>query len=240
MKLYAITPAYREERHIVSCITHAAPYVAGHLVGINTTSWSGRSTDGDHTASLAAHAGATVIQGDWPHEDAERNDLIAEAQELGADWVMFLDTDERYTKEDWKRFLSHLEATQAHVCTPEQMKVYFKDTKTRVERSDGLKHTPPVVFLRPHVRIFNIRLTAEPQQAILQTTLYHFSYVRTDEEMQEKIAGWSHAHEVDTSWYEHVWKAYTPGMVNLHPVEPQVFGVVVQDQAPKEVCDSFI
>lgn len=88
MKLIAVILTRNEARHIADCIASVA--------------WADRvlvsdSFSEDDTAELALAAGAVVEQRVFEGWAVQRNASLDSAARLGADWVLFVDADERCT-----------------------------------------------------------------------------------------------------------------------------------------------
>jgi hypothetical protein len=63
---------------------------------------------------------------------------------------------------------------------------------------------------------------------------YHFSYVRTPEQMQAKLSGFSHATEVVGGFYER-WLSFDGTQDNLHPTNPPVWPMAEKVALPEEI-----
>lgn len=88
MKIIAAILTKNEARHIVDCIASVA--------------WADRvlvsdSFSEDGTPRLAAEAGALVRQRPFHDFASQRNAVLDDAETLAADWVLFIDADERAT-----------------------------------------------------------------------------------------------------------------------------------------------
>jgi glycosyltransferase involved in cell wall biosynthesis len=90
MQLIAVVLTRNEARHIADCLASVA-WADQTLVS--------DSFSDDGTASLARAAGAVVEQHAFAGWAVQRNQALDSAAELGADWVFFLDADERCTPE---------------------------------------------------------------------------------------------------------------------------------------------
>ncbi len=90
MKLVAVILTKNEARHIGECIASVA-WADGVLVS--------DSFSDDDTAALAENAGAVVEQRVFEGWAVQRNASLDTAAQLGADWVLFVDADERCTPE---------------------------------------------------------------------------------------------------------------------------------------------
>ena len=70
----------------------------------------------------------------------------------------------------------------------------------------------------------------------------HFSFVGSDDRILNKIQHFSHAHDMDGSWFDEVWKRWTPDMENLHPHKGRgyVFKKAIRfNDCPEEIINHF-
>lgn len=88
-RLATIILTYNEEKHIVDCIDSLR--FADMIVVFDSYST-------DQTVSLAQKAGATVIQNPFENYAQQRNAALKMVEDH-ADWVLFVDADERVTDE---------------------------------------------------------------------------------------------------------------------------------------------
>jgi glycosyltransferase involved in cell wall biosynthesis len=88
-RLATVILAYNEQDHIADCI--ASLKFADVVVVIDSYST-------DQTVSLAQQAGATVIQNPFENYAQQRNAALKMVEDY-ADWVLFVDADERVTDE---------------------------------------------------------------------------------------------------------------------------------------------
>jgi glycosyltransferase involved in cell wall biosynthesis len=89
-KLIAVILTKNEERHIRECI--------------QSVDWANEvlisdSYSDDDTVVIAHQLGATVVQHPFVNFAVQRNMALADAKTLGAEWVFFIDADERATPE---------------------------------------------------------------------------------------------------------------------------------------------
>ena len=87
-KLFAVILTKNEARHIEECIQSVA-WADGVLVS--------DSYSKDGTVEIADQLGATVVQHPFVNWAEQRNIALADAQALGAEWIFFIDADERAT-----------------------------------------------------------------------------------------------------------------------------------------------
>ena len=90
MKVIAVILTKNEARHIADCIASVA-WADGVLVS--------DSFSEDETVPLAQAAGATMEQRTFEGWAVQRNGSLDSAARMGADWVFFVDADERSTPE---------------------------------------------------------------------------------------------------------------------------------------------
>jgi (heptosyl)LPS beta-1,4-glucosyltransferase len=88
--LVAVILTKNERRHIRECI-QSVDWIDRVLVS--------DSYSDDGTAEIADHMGARVIQSPFVNFAEQRNTALADARSMGADWVFFIDADERATPE---------------------------------------------------------------------------------------------------------------------------------------------
>jgi glycosyltransferase involved in cell wall biosynthesis len=85
-RLFAVILTYNESAHIVECV--ASVRFADQVIVFDSVST-------DDTVALAEQAGAQVIQRPFDDYASQRNAALDAAQAAGADWVFFVDADER-------------------------------------------------------------------------------------------------------------------------------------------------
>jgi glycosyltransferase involved in cell wall biosynthesis len=89
-KLLAVILTKNEERHVGECI-QTVTWTDGVLIS--------DSYSEDDTVEIAQQRGATVLQHPFTNFAEQRNIALADAKTMGAEWVFFIDADERATPE---------------------------------------------------------------------------------------------------------------------------------------------
>ncbi len=89
-KLIAVILTKNEERHIRACI-ESVSWTDGVLIS--------DSYSDDGTLRIAHQLGASVAQHPFVNWAVQRNIALEDAQAMGAEWVFFIDADERATPE---------------------------------------------------------------------------------------------------------------------------------------------
>lgn len=233
MKVGIITPAYENDIDFMrACIKQFKGFPTDHLIVISTKSFTGKKLKTSKLQKEAKKLGAKTLVGEFDPDEHQRHAGLDHFK--NCDWCLIVDCDEFYTQEDIKKILDFLKTADKEIYKVEKMFVYFKSPDYTATRQDG-EHGPPIVAMKPHMRFRSIRDADYPDYFIPDTTLYHLSYIRTDDQMKTKISSWGHAHEVNPYWFENVWQKWTPEMMNFHPTEPNIFYKSVVEVLPYEI-----
>lgn len=164
-----------------------------------------------------------ILEGEWRGEAATRNAGIEYLEDC--EYVIGIDTDEVFTEQGLREI--------AHVCRSERPEIvsvplhtYWKTPQHRI--------APPEPGMIPLVLRSDLRYDglrgARGRVRRVEVGCHHLSYVRTDQELLDKLATWGHARDVIPGWYENVWKAWdrNPALRNLHPVHPAAYAQAVE------------
>jgi hypothetical protein len=233
-----MTVAFNEERFIKSCIKQFDGLDFLHLVLVSDRPWNG-DWPSDKTANIADKAGAEVIVGYWPGQ-AEQFNFGLSTIFKDFDWVLIVDADEFYTKDGIEQLIFDLNTGADAVYAP-NMKVFWKTPSYRIVPD---QYDNPVIAVRPNKVRFSNKRSLDCIRSASQTTLYHLSYVRNNDEMLKKIDSFEHTKEFDTQkWYKDVWLKWhennQDNPINLHPVVPEQFSNAIFDPVPEELRKLF-
>lgn len=168
-----------------------------------------------------------LLEGDWGSESATRNAGMDHLDDC--DYVFMIDSDEILLDSDL-RMLVEMCRTGTHAAIAVKLYTYWKTPEFRIEPPEN--GTIKMV-LRGDVRVVGVREIREPH-ATSEAWCRHLSYVRTDEEVQEKMRLSGHAREFRPDWYEQVWRAWDRDheLENLHPVHPAAYRKAVRVPDP--------
>lgn len=224
MKVAVATVAFKEERFIEDCIKQFQPFNLFHLVLLSEVSWA-RNTETDRTGELAENLGASTISADWETEAEQRN--LGQQFLKDFDWILIVDADERYEKEDVERWLKFLETADKPAYGMGRIITYWQDWNHKVdpEERPGL-----ITSVRPTVRFTHARgIDSDWANLPSDVTCHHGSYIRTDEEMLRKINNFEHRVEMVPNWYEEKWLGWKKdnSIEDLHPVTPTGFKRII-------------
>ncbi len=204
-----------------------------HYFVHSTVPWHG---EGFVEAKFAQGSNVINLLGQFRSDALQRNYGLASMRADGIRWAIIVDVDEFWEQEQIKILLKSLNNGHDVVRAP-NMHVYWKSMSGRIYPDPQPDN--PVVALRTNQLFTWSRLTDAQNGVTTDAEFHHFSYVRTNEEMQEKIAGSEHNHEWVPDWYEKVWLPWRLADANLHPVIPEQFKYVDINPVPDEILELF-
>ncbi len=168
-KLIAVILTKNEARHIGECIRSVA-WTDGVLLS--------DSYSDDGTVEIAQELGATVVQHPFVNFAAQRNMALADARDMGAEWVFFIDADERATPElagEMRRVIR--EGRNAGWWVPRYNYImghkmrgggWYPDHQLRLLRADRARYDPS--------REVHETVILDGEAGYLQEHLIHYNY----------------------------------------------------------------
>lgn len=240
MKVAVCICVYNETTLLKACLKQFPEWISKILVLVSEVPWKGHhAPDEILTVDLlraTKDPRLEWVRMHWRNEQDQRNWGLGRLSD--SDWVLTLDADEFFTTEGWET-LRHEMSTlgQTDVLTA-SMKTYWKTPEWRWAPEDLHK---PTIAVRPRKTAFwDKREVSVALNRISRATMYHFSWVRTDAEVFQKIQNYMHANDFDRDkWYNDVWLAWTPEMKNLRPYGSDPLQRAVYDPAPDSVRNLF-
>jgi len=172
-----------------------------------------------------------VIRGGWSSESEQRSVGLEIVRQGGFELCFIVDADEIYDPPSLRAMIGlALSKPQVGVFLMTCL-TYWKSHKFRI---DPPEHYKPPVFVRCGVdeqyngNFLDRRHATAKFVGTIPPNIgvcHHMSYARTNEELQKKLASFSHAHEIRPDWYEQVWLKWDENvrMENLHPVYPEAY-----------------
>lgn len=169
-----------------------------------------------------------VLEGAWRNENETRN--AATEALADCDYLFIVDSDEIFLDADLD-LLRELCERESDPVIAVRLLTYWKTHEYRIDPPESL--IAPVAYRRG-VRTRGLRGVDGPV-GVARIWCRHLSYVRTDDEVREKLRLFSHAHEIRDGWYENVWKAWDSNraLENLHPTHPTAYPRAVLDPDPR-------
>jgi len=227
----AVCCVYDDERWLPFMIESIYSEVGAIYFLVGDEPWNGSPTSNVRTLqAIAAYPDPErkiqIVRGGWSSETEQRVAGLELVREAGFAYCFVVDADEIYDPFFLRRMMSAAASKPQVGCFYMTWFTYWKSEKYRI---DPPEHYKPPVFLRCDLGQFVERRHATaPVVAVIPPALgicHHMSYARTNEELQKKLASFSHAHEILPNWYENVWLAWdkNPELENLHPIYPESY-----------------
>lgn len=142
------------------------------------------------------------------------------------DHIFTIDSDEIIP--DWALIRLRDTAARGHRAVACHFRTYWKSPHYEIQPPDRI---PAVVILQRGTRFQYMRVLEGDPHVLNEQLVYHLSYVRSDDEVMEKIRLYAHAHQIShRRWFDNVWKVWDSckTLQNLHPVRPTSFGEALQ------------
>lgn len=171
-----------------------------------------------------------VLEGEWANAHATRNAGLDALSDC--DYVFTIDSDEILLDGDLDQLRALCGRNQYHAIGS-RLYTYWKTPEYRIDPPEVLV---ALMAVRPSVRFVNDRRIVDGEMVYARNVwCQHLSYVRTDDEMRDKLRLFPHAHEVVPGWFERVWRAWDENkrMTNLHPTHPANYYRAVYDPNPE-------
>ena len=234
MNLYAAIPVLNEWRFVPAVVGQLLKVVERCVILRPSRSQSGEPVDLLPVPELDPRV--DILEANWDSESATRNAGMEYYPD--ADYVFLVDSDEILLDQDLER-LRDLCRSGDHRVIAVRLYTYWKSPQWRIDPpEDGSIK----MILRKDVRMTGVREVREPFH---QTDIWcrHLSYVRSDEEVLEKIRLSGHSREIRSDWYDRVWKEWdrNPDLQELHPVHPRAYrrAVRIEDTALGKVLKAW-
>ena len=251
-KIAVLTICFNEEEVIGACIRNWKDVADKHLVLISSETWNGLRWDIDKTEEIARGLGAEVVKGEWKSEAEQRTWGLARLYDW--DYVLIVDPDEFYTKEDQNKILvqlsnpidpSYRPDVQLPAFRAQNVMTYWKTPEFAFDPPDRHKPViavdPKQLYSHEH-RSFKFMGDSRKYldyMPFIDVTMHHFSYVKSDAKIKEKITSFSHSESVRPDWYVNVWQKWTEGSDMMVRSYGQEQSVAIHKPAPLEIVELF-
>lgn len=205
-KIAILTIAYNEQDTIGAVMEQWKDYK--HLILHSERAWHGESQPKDETEDIVKRfPNAEFIKMDWKREHEQRNWGLAYLYDY--DYVLIVDADEVYTKEDIKRILDNIGKQENYYDNINCYRIkgvitYYKTLDYIIEPPDTHQ---PVIAVNPKKILFTeARMPNTDYQVQIDAKIHHLSYCKSDEKMKNKFQQFEHFRDVRENWYNEVWK----------------------------------
>lgn len=210
MKFTSITAVLNSEDWIDGFLQHLKPFDK-RIVVISDYDYNGKPVKNNPKTEKIAKKYANVYHGKWKNQEDRKNFAIEKSD---ADWIANIDIDMFFTQKAQENMMAWIkDNSQETAVWFVKLEQYFKSPFAKtVFRKKNIGWYPMFVNVKKGYRYtfplkcnikgtdFNSRIPESIAKG------YHFSYVRTEEGMKEKLKTFSHSHEVVGNWYERIWK----------------------------------
>lgn len=212
MNCAVLTISYREGDIIESVIKNWQGLVRRHLILESKTPWHGKELPQDSTREICEkYSHVEYVSLDWKSEAIQRNWGLGRLVDY--DYVIIVDADELYTKEDQTKILDEIGLVRdfqdnQNCYRASNVKTYFKTPDHALSPRDS--HEPAIALNPRAVTFSEVRIPSTTYQIPINVTCHHISYLRSDQRLKDKLTQFEHFNIVKPNWYEDVWLKWTP------------------------------
>lgn len=223
MKLGAAIPVLNEWRFL--------PAVAGQLLKVcdrvvvlrNEKAFAGAKVKVKLSPPPPLDPRIEIVQGRWESELGETEGITRNMgmEHLSdCDFVFTVDSDEIFTVDALKEIATL--GNRGHHAIACFLHTYWKSPRFEIDPPERICAT---VLLRRDMRFRHMRVLNGEPHILRKQLMHHLSFVRTDEEVKEKLRTYGHAHQIPDTWFEKVWKQWDRDQTieNLNPVRRTSF-----------------
>lgn len=223
MKFAVAIPAYNEESLIGGCIRNIKPYINDVLVLVSEKPYYREFDAPDKTRDISEKLGCDVVCGQWKEEHEQRN--LGNILLKDYDWIVWMDADMRWTKNNIFRLLSYLKVSDCDAVMANH-RSYWKEIGNYIV--DDFK---PIVAVRPNVRFYKI-CSVDPATYNVTffdgATVHHLAWC-SPKDIRKKVMTYGHSNEFDgESWFYKYYQSWVDGKVIMpdgrsYNIEKDVF-----------------
>lgn len=229
LKFGSITLCLNETDFLKGCLELLD--VDERVVVVANRTFQGEAVDQSDVVKVAKECGATVLYSKGYTEVEQRNEALKYLHDIGIDYALIVDADEYWTSSAQDNLKENIRETNAPAYKS-HLKYFYKRPDWEVD----LDQTAALVAIRTDLETHSPRNFPDYRQE--NYDIYHFSYVRTEDEMKWKLGSFSHAHEIVPD-YLTVWQNATLESKDLHPVNPPVYHSLKQVTLPDEIWNKI-
>ncbi len=193
--------------------------------------FNGREIPEDRTLEILESLGpkVNITTGEWPSEEFDRNLAMSLFEE--SNMILVFDADEILLSSDLDRLLDWIEEHPKQLYSMTYIG-YWKSLNHRLV----IGQPTNVVAVSRDVCWVTDRIARGYRQMNIpadEIVYHHFGFALPPEAQLEKCRRAS----LHPSWYERIWKGWTPGMQNLHPTSPTAWHDVVEVEPDPELVE---
>jgi glycosyltransferase involved in cell wall biosynthesis len=225
LKFGAMIPVLNEWRFLQAVIGQMLNHVDKCVIFRNKKTHSGALVEIKPMPKFDSRV--EIIEGEWEDEGDARNYAIKYLADC--DWVFNIDSDEILLDSDIIKLKEICKTTNKKVIGTKIL-TYWKTPYYKI--------APPEKLIAPMIIKRGVSFIGKdarwPQERneieVSDIWMHHLSYIRTNEELQEKLKTFCHADQILSNWYENVWLKWdnNKDMHNLHPTYPPAYGIAIK------------
>lgn len=178
----------------------------------------------------------SIIHGDWKDETFERNYGLEFAKSKGAKWLLIIDCDELYDKN---------EIFNAYKFMLDNPKEIWVMNSVQLVKEKGLAALPKegyplcnfAIDLDSDVKFLATRIVAGESILIPYDTCkcWHFSYLLPKVKLEQKLNTSFHFSEFNNNWYRDIWPNINISSVDCHPTHPDAWHTMYNIEIPDNI-----
>ncbi|MDA9589738.1 hypothetical protein N9R65_02990 [Opitutales bacterium] len=248
MRYAALILFYDCDRFILKAIENCAPHVEKIYISYSPYPWSYnpearekfRNPSDPKLIQQSKYLDKIeFVEGDWPTEEAQRNEVLDKAKVEGFDYLIIQDADEFYLPEEFQKNLQQIEENPDYSYYRNPWYLFWKSTRHiiicrysyimrggKVEKS--LSNTPIgynmafALNLNKEVRFSRCRRPTHLDDFyVLDGLCYHLSYVMSDDQVERKMQTYGHTNQINhCRWLRYKWYGWRESTNNIHPFNP--------------------
>lgn len=221
---YRVYPAGGAENFIKQSLSELLPHVEAAVITISSKPWNGPDHPKDNSLRLIGECIYTtpihVKIDHWKTEEDQGNWILNKVRNDYPDsYLLLIDSDEIITLDTLKKGLENIGDHDAlhfyHRC-------YWKTIHYRLI-PDFEVSAIGLISPEATAKIESYRHLAGRKYKFLSPEdgfCHHYAYVRTDDQMKQKLSSFSHSAEIIPGWFENKWKEWDKdhNTQYLHPV----------------------
>lgn len=177
---------------------------------------------------------------DWFYETDERNYGVTLAKERGAKWLLIVDCDEFYIKEEIFNAFDYMLTKDVDIFVMNSVQLVKEKTWAALPEEGhplcnfciDLDIVPGFIATRI-VSGTNVLIPYEICKC------WHLSYLLPKEKLEQKLETSFHYVEFDPYWYRDVWPTININSLNFHPTHPKAWSRMIEVKIPEEILSTI-
>lgn len=244
----AYCTAYNQEHFMEAWVRNAAQYADRILVMYARVPWTYNKKareilQPDRTGEILERlkkefSKLSVVEGNWETDTGTRNEALRTAKDMGAGWLLIVDTDEFYDPEEVLNAYEWMLKNPTEFWWMRHIQFIKRIAWTIIADEWELPKFQFCLDLSKVKAFKRMRIPQSETSLVIPDDIckcYHFSYLMPEAKFKQKLTTWGHAMEVVPNWYDEVWPRIKPGIRNFHPVNPTAWKEIKEISLPENI-----